>query len=321
MGLKTMNSTGYLFIYRQIWDHPLLAEDPTCRHIMLDLLTQAAWKPTTVDDRGRAVEVGRGQVMTSERRLAKLTGYSYQKVRTAIKKLQTHRIITVNALPNAGPTLVTFCNFDKYQANIDQPEAVDNAPSTHTSTRRQRTKEESKKKESKKKTQEIPSRAARVEPETQLDLVRDTSLVDDFPEEVQAPDKPKRSSTERAIDRWADVAVPLGAAPVEIETDDIKRKVGKIIGRYGWQAWEKGLSEVAQSPWLLGKQPGFNGSYRDPVTLDWVADDRNFSKIVNGGYRGMAKAVTDVPRPKPMQVEGTPGLIAATYAKFGLKAP
>lgn len=120
----------------------------------------------------------------------------------------------------------------------------------------------------------------------QMDLIRDTDLKADFQDEKPSVPGEKQTATERAIGLWDRIAIPAGAAPTGVVTDTIKRRVGKIIGRYGWKAWEQCCVEAAQADWLLRKAPGHDGTYRDrAVDLEWASRDENFTGLVNGKYR------------------------------------
>jgi hypothetical protein len=77
------------------------------------LMDNAAWKDTTHDVKGHTVAVPRGSVCVSERHIADKCGVGYQVVRTAIKRFASEQMI--NATPTHGKSLITLCNYSKYQ--------------------------------------------------------------------------------------------------------------------------------------------------------------------------------------------------------------
>lgn len=145
-----MNSGGFFKIWRKIKEHPLFESDHDARHFFFDLLGDVAFKETVQDWRGRPIVVPRGSVMVSQRGMAKRYGFSHQKVRTMISRLENHKVVKINTLPNKGPTLLSICNWDKYQ----QRQHTVNTPVNTEPTHCQHTKEEGeevKKKEEEKK--------------------------------------------------------------------------------------------------------------------------------------------------------------------------
>jgi hypothetical protein len=123
---------GWVCLHRRIMDNPLFRDNPDARHLFTDLLVLAAWADTEQDWRGKPVIVLRGQVMISERRLAKVVGLTYQKTRTIIAHMVQHNIIKINAASNAMPSLVTICNFGKYQDYQRNDNAEHNATLTQS---------------------------------------------------------------------------------------------------------------------------------------------------------------------------------------------
>lgn len=73
--------------------------------------------------------IKRGQLVTSIRKLAKLTGISFQSVRTCLGRLElTHEITQSSTHRN---TLITICNYDVYQSKPSETNTLNN---TQTNT-------------------------------------------------------------------------------------------------------------------------------------------------------------------------------------------
>lgn len=138
---------GWVCLHRRIMGNPLFRDNPDARHLFMDLLVLAAWDETIQDWNGESITIGRGQVMISTRRLAEMSGLSHQKVRTILKALTRHNIAKINTAPNTPsntatntrPSIVTICNFDKYQDTQHSPNTGSNtalnAQLTHKKTK------------------------------------------------------------------------------------------------------------------------------------------------------------------------------------------
>jgi len=127
--------SGWFSCKRGITSHPLFKGHPERLAIWIWLLDNAAWKDTKTDVNGRTVDVPRGSVSVSERRISEETGVGYQVVRTFIARLQTEQMI--NARLTHGRKLISLKNWDRYQRPDSDPNAGGNARLTQD----QRTKE------------------------------------------------------------------------------------------------------------------------------------------------------------------------------------
>lgn len=130
--------TGYVKLHRRIRNHPLFADKPLARLMFIDMLMDAAWKDTVQDWRGKPITVRRGQVMMSQRRMADEYGFTHRQVRTILNQLANHEIVKIDTPVARGPTIVTICNYTKYQ---DQRHTGD-TPNDTQATHRRHTKEE-----------------------------------------------------------------------------------------------------------------------------------------------------------------------------------
>lgn len=123
---------GHFVIDRRIWHHPTFKGDPFSRRdAWLWLISEAAWKPRDYSALGRTIHLERGQLVTSLRFLAKKWGWTVAKVRHFLHTLQQQEMILTSPASDTGyntgndtghdtgrstpPTLVTICNYNKYQ--------------------------------------------------------------------------------------------------------------------------------------------------------------------------------------------------------------
>jgi len=121
---------GWVCLHRRIMDNPLFRDNPDARHLFTDLLVLAAWADTEQDWRGKPVTIARGQVMISTRRLAKLVGISHQSARTIIAHMVQHNIVKINTPNSTHPSVITICNFGKYQDKQHNEDTTTNTAPT-----------------------------------------------------------------------------------------------------------------------------------------------------------------------------------------------
>lgn len=131
---------GWVLLHRRILNNPLCRDNPDARHVLTDLLLIAAWSDTKQDWNGKPVDVKRGQVMISTRRLAELVGLSHKKTRTVLSHLLKHGVIGIGTVEGTGPSIITICNFDKYQHighSEDTDKGTERAQGGHTKERKE----------------------------------------------------------------------------------------------------------------------------------------------------------------------------------------
>lgn len=158
----------------------------------------------------------------------------------------------------------------------------------------------------------------------QLDLIQDTDLRDEVPP-PRLRRKPEQLPADfvQARSTWNEYAKAKGARQSLSPSPDKKlvKNVQEAVRKVGGQEnWAKVCRAVTGDPWNTGQND-----------RGWKADlefASRPSKIDQHYDKAMAWDEVSSPRPAPVaqrhagfQVEGTPGLIAATYAKYGLKAP
>lgn len=100
---------GFISLDRKIleWEH---FKDHKTFKLFAVLLLLAEYKDTVLPD---GTVLKRGQVMTSTRKLAEISGLTHKEVRAHIRALE--RTQEVAQLPSPKNTIVTVLNYDKYQ--------------------------------------------------------------------------------------------------------------------------------------------------------------------------------------------------------------
>jgi hypothetical protein len=128
-------SGGFYLMHRGWLDHPVLGgkREPFCRRAAWAwLIEQASFVPTRVNVSGQVVELQRGQLCHSLRYMAKAWGWDDAKVRRFLAAVEDASMI--RRVTDAGQTVITICNYDRYQA----ASSVGDAPSDAAATQQRR---------------------------------------------------------------------------------------------------------------------------------------------------------------------------------------
>jgi len=123
--------SGYVALHRAIWESPHFEDEPfSQREAFMWLVSQAAWKQTRVRFRGKIVTLGRGQLAVTESDLAKRWKWSKSRVHRFLSKMKKQGVTepAPDPAPEPAPeptseptseprfTVISICNYDKYQA-------------------------------------------------------------------------------------------------------------------------------------------------------------------------------------------------------------
>jgi hypothetical protein len=135
-----MSDRGFFAIDRGAWDHPLFAKEKFSeREAWFWLLSNAVWADTRVRIGKQVIDLKRGQLAFATRFLATKWMWAHSKVVRYLKRLETDTMVSTLATRDA--TLITICNYDKYQSPRNASETLTETPS-ETPAKRQRNKEE-----------------------------------------------------------------------------------------------------------------------------------------------------------------------------------
>lgn len=122
--------TGYYVIAREAWDHPLFKAEPfTELQAWFWMIGEASWCDKSVRVNNRAViELKRGQFVHARRYLASVWRWDESKVRRFLEKLV--KAGNIDRLPTAEATIITICNYDKYQLTRPANDPPTDQPAT-----------------------------------------------------------------------------------------------------------------------------------------------------------------------------------------------
>ena len=117
-----MTERGYIALARGTLDHPIVGVRPRTPYSPAEawqwLLFEAAWKPRRYSAGGIVVELKRGQLAHSTRYMAQAWRWSETRVRRFLERLKTGAGTgaMIGADTGAGITVITVCNYERYQS-------------------------------------------------------------------------------------------------------------------------------------------------------------------------------------------------------------
>lgn len=144
---------GFTRSYRDKWVNPIF-RNLLEAGIWAWMCDTAAWKKTRVRHNGVLVDLERGQLVTTLRFISSGFGVGEQVTRTFLENIEKDGM--VNTLTNTRGTIITICNYDKYQQSLDDANTPDNEQLTDSqqtgNTNKKESKEVKEVKERKKET-------------------------------------------------------------------------------------------------------------------------------------------------------------------------
>ena len=117
-----MTERGYIALARGTLDHPIVGVRARTPYSQAEawqwLLFEAAWKPRRYSTGGIVVELKRGQLAHSTRYMAQAWRWSETSVRRFLERLKTGAGTgaMIGADTGAGITVITICNYERYQS-------------------------------------------------------------------------------------------------------------------------------------------------------------------------------------------------------------
>ena len=250
--------SGFIALYREAFAHPVLKDAERFR-AWFWLVAHAAWKPTRQDVRGHTITVERGQICAGREYLAKQWGWSPSAVERFLTRLETEQMI--GRQTGQMKTIITICNYEKYQSIEAEPEHMSGQPTGQKPDRNRTTKEQGNK-----GTREEDSNPDGLLVQNEFALEPDETL-------------PKPELTpEHVVATWNKLADKLGKPKVRFLTPERRQKLKARIAGFTVDDFRLVIRNIDQSPFLRGdlEWKGCN--------FDWVTKKANFIKILEGNY-------------------------------------
>ena len=118
------NNKGWIAIYRSLEDHWLYDDKPfNCSAAFVDLLILANYTDKKALHRGQLVTCERGTVNVSVKLLAARWGWSRDKVKSFLAKLESDDMVTLQI--DTRRTVIRINNYDVYQRGLATGPATD----------------------------------------------------------------------------------------------------------------------------------------------------------------------------------------------------
>lgn len=112
-----MSNNGYFLVYRKLFDHEI-GQNPLAVALWVRLLSEASYEDKKVYWDGKAIEIKRGQLITSIDKLSKWLGVTWVTTKRITESYQKIGQIKINSTNKY--TVITICNYDKYQVKSEQ---------------------------------------------------------------------------------------------------------------------------------------------------------------------------------------------------------
>lgn len=114
-----MAENGWIKLHRKIREHWLYQEQPYSKfQAWVDILLEVNHSDGKIFFDGQLIHVKRGQMITSEIKLADKWGWSRKKVRNFLQLLEQDSMIRKTAIPNKY-TIIEVINYDLYQKEVN----------------------------------------------------------------------------------------------------------------------------------------------------------------------------------------------------------
>jgi len=139
--------SGAVSISRALFDHPAFKDEPlTEREAWLWLIMEASWKSRDKRVGNSVVTAERGQLAASIRFMADAWKWGVARVQRFVKRLEKMEMICSKT--DTGVTVITICNYDKFQQNskASDTQPIQKRYTTDTNENKDEIRKEGKKK-------------------------------------------------------------------------------------------------------------------------------------------------------------------------------
>lgn len=251
---------GWVKTYRSLLDWEW-HDSPITLSLFIHLLLEANHE----EEHWHGITFGRGQIHTTQDKLAKLIGVSSMQLRTALDHLESTG--EINKQRTNKYTTITICNYERYQAKEDAEKSQDNEQITDE--------------------QQTNNSITRNKEDKNIYNILSKDNIVDIPSDLPAP----RDIYKEVQDLWNSQII--SCPKVSKLTDARKRQIKTRVSEMG--GWEKArniivdcINRINHSSFLSG----LSGSWQ--ASFDWLfKNDKNWVKVQEGNYddKDVAKAV------------------------------
>lgn len=116
---QTSQTGGWFAMSRAMFDHPLFEGRMDRVGVWAWMIAKATWRDKRFNTGGATFILKRGQLCVSQTQIADETGMGRQAVRSFLKDLESEKAIVREPANGTtkGRTIITICNYEKYQAS------------------------------------------------------------------------------------------------------------------------------------------------------------------------------------------------------------
>jgi hypothetical protein len=259
--------SGYACIHRTVFGHPAFRNDGEAMAFAWMIL-KAQWRATRVRYKERVIQLQRGQLAVSQRDMANALDRDKAWVERFWKRLKIEAMIEAEV--NGGVTVITICNYAKYQENDKADKRGREAPSEAEARQGRGTEQE--REEGKKEEEETPS----------SDGVG-----------TAAPKMPLKA----AVDCWNYAAVRCGWQTIAKLSKTREEHLRSRLREHGLDGWKAAIAKAEASEYLAGSTPATWFSF------DWLSKPTNFLKVMEGNYDRSRSTPAEAASPTRLAVQ------------------
>lgn len=235
------------------------AEPFTEREAFLWSIEKAAFEPHQQWFNGVQIPVGRGEFVTSIRKMAAAFKWGDKRAFLFVARMERSGKWTrrTQQREKHGPTILGICNYERFQTPAKFKEAAEATPKA-TPTQQPGNSQATQQKEGIKNTNEGERK-----------------------EEVASPLRAASLPYETAIGMWSEAAAIKGWSPVNPTlplSDKRRRGLGSILETHGLEGWRDAIQRALDSAVLGGPDPPgwFN--------FEFVTNPDKFLRLSEGNY-------------------------------------
>ena len=158
--------SGTVMISRDLFDHCAFRDAPFSeREAWLWIIMEAAWKPRQRRIGHIVISIDRGQLAVSVRFMADAWGWTAAKVQRYVERLK--KLEMISAETDTGLTVITVCNYDKFQtkAKASDTGPIQDRYRTDTNEKKEVIREEGKEVEREANASPKTKRGSRLSPD------------------------------------------------------------------------------------------------------------------------------------------------------------
>jgi hypothetical protein len=262
--------TNYIPISRKLFESFLWLEKREFNRAeaWVDLLRRARFEANSTNllIQGKMVEIHRGEIPTSLRLMAEWWGWSKNRVDKFLYILEKEGMITKRTAKGAAQTVITICNYDRYNFIIEksgqQKGQSRDSEGTRSGQSRDKTNKENKSKE----------RITKVIPKKDELSLSDTSPLSKNSDVSIDVKKLIALFNEKTKGVFGTVRLPV--------SDKRRKMLGARISEHGEKSFWEVVEKALESDFLRGQN-----SRCWVATFDWLIKPSNYDKVLSNNYK------------------------------------